>query len=95
MRALAGRYEISSTTVQKWRTRLGVRRQKKEGQKQAIGCSRGGRNTKIHALVDAKGRLLSILLTGGEAHNCLPAQRLIRHTKAAAKLLGDKTCDSG
>jgi hypothetical protein len=29
--------------------------------------TRGGRNTKIHALADAKGRILAILLIGGEA----------------------------
>ena len=73
---------------------FGVGRQKRGEQKQAIGRSRGGRNTKIHALADAKGRLLSILLTGGEAHDCPPAQHLIRRTKAAAKLLGDKAYDS-
>ena len=60
---------------------LGLGRKKGE-QKQAIGRSRGGRNTKIHAIADAKGRLLSILLTGGQAHDCPPAQRLIRRTKA-------------
>jgi putative transposase len=42
----------------------------------------------------AKGRLLSILLTGGQAHDCPPAQRLIRRTKAASKLLGDRAYDS-
>ena len=68
--------------------------QKKGEQKQAVGRSRGGRNTKIHAIADAKGRLLSILLTGGEAHDCPPASRLIRRTKAAKKLLGDKAYDS-
>jgi len=67
---------------------------KRGEQKQAIGRSRGGRNTKIHALADAKGRLLSFLLTGGQAHDCPPAQRLIRRVKAAAKLLGDKAYDS-
>ena len=72
---------------------LGLGRKRGE-QKQAIGRSRGGRNTKIHAIADAKGRLLSILLTGGEAHDCPPAQRLIRRTKAAKKLLGDKAYDS-
>ena len=72
---------------------LGVGRKRGE-QKQAIGRSRGGRNTKIHAIADAKGRLLSILLSGGEAHDCPPAQRLIRRTKAARKLLGDKAYDS-
>jgi transposase len=67
---------------------------KKGEQNQAIGRSRGGRNTKIHAIADAKGRLLSILLTGGQEHDCPPAQRLIRRTKAARKLLGDKAYDS-
>jgi transposase len=72
---------------------LGIGRKKGE-QNQAIGRSRGGRNTKIHAIADAKGRLLSILLSGGEAHDCPPAQRLIRRTKAAKKLLGDRAYDS-
>lgn len=72
---------------------LGLGRKKGE-QSQAIGRSRGGRNTKIHAIADAKGRLLSILLTGGEAHDCPPAKRLIRRTKAARKLLGDRAYDS-
>jgi transposase len=67
---------------------------KRGEQKQAIGRSRGGRNTKIHAIADAKDRLLSILLSGGEAHDCPPAPRLIRRTKAARKLLGDKAYDS-
>src|SRR5262249_21447633 len=43
---------------------------KRGEEKQAIGRSRGGRNTKIHALADVKGRLIAILLTGGEAHDC-------------------------
>jgi transposase len=72
---------------------LGIGRKKGE-LKQAIGRSRGGRNTKIHAIADAKGRLLSILLTGGQAHDCPPSQRLIRRTKIAKKLLGDKAYDS-
>jgi transposase len=33
-------------------------------------------------------------LSGGEAHDCPPAQRLIRCTKRAKKLLGDKAYDS-
>lgn len=72
---------------------LGLRRKRGE-QKQAIGRSRGGRNTKIHAIADAKGRLLSFLLTGGEAHDCPVAERLIRRTQPAEKLLGDKAYDS-
>src|SRR5271155_4615065 len=74
-------------------TPLGFGRKKGE-RSQAIGRSRGGRNTKIHAIADAKGRLLSILLSGGEAHDCPPAKRLIRRTKPARKLLGDRAYDS-
>ena len=67
---------------------------KRGEQKQAVGRSRGGRNTKIHALADAKGRLIAILLTGGEAHDCPVAQRLIRRAKPARHMLGDKAYDS-
>ena len=72
---------------------LGIGRKKGE-QKQAVGRSRGGRNTKIHALADAKGRLIAILLTGGEAHDCPVAQRLLRRVKSAKRMLGDKAYDS-
>ena len=59
-----------------------------------MGRSRGGRNTKIHALADAKGRLIAILLTGGEAHDCPVAERLIRRVERAERMLGDKAYDS-
>jgi hypothetical protein len=48
-------------------SKLGSRR--KRDQKQTDGRSRGWRNTKIHALADAKGRLIA-MLTGREAHYC-------------------------
>jgi transposase len=69
-------------------------RRKRGEHKQAVGRSRGGRNTKIHALADAKGRLIAILLTGGEAHDCPLAQRLIRRVKPSRRMLGDKAYDS-
>ena len=72
---------------------LGSGRKRGE-QKQAVGRSRGGRNTKIHALADAKGRLIAILLTGGEAHDCPIAERLIRRVKPSKHMLGDKAYDS-
>jgi transposase len=59
-----------------------------------VGRSRGGRNTKIHALADAKGRLIAILLTGGEAHDCPVAERLIRRVQRPKRMLGDKAYDS-
>jgi transposase len=68
---------------------------KRGEQKQAIGRSRGGRNTKMHAIADAKGRLLSILLRSGEEHDC-PASPASDppHQGGASKLLGDKATDS-
>src|ERR1700677_2989104 len=72
-----------------------VRRRAERGeQKQAVGRSRGGRNTKIHALADAKGRLIALLLTGGEAHDCPVGERLIRRVKPSKHMLGDKAYDS-
>ena len=59
-----------------------------------MGRSRGGRNTKIHALADAKGRLIAILLTGGEAHDCPIAERLIRRVESPKCMLGDTAYDS-
>ena len=70
------------------------RRRKRGERKQAVGRSRGGRNTKIHALADVKGRLIAILLTGGEAHDCPVADRLIRRVRRAKRMLGDKAYDS-
>jgi transposase len=67
---------------------------KRGEQKQAVGRSRGGRNTKIHALADANGRLIAILLTGGEAHDCPVAERLIRRVKLSKCMLGDTAYDS-
>jgi len=72
---------------------LGFGRKRGE-QNQAVGRSRGGRNTKIHAIGDAKGRLLSLLSTGGEAHDCPVGTELIEATKPAKDLLGDKAYDS-
>ncbi len=67
---------------------------KRREQNQAVGRSRGGRNTKIHVVADARGHLLFILLTGGEAHDCPIAKRLILRCVAAAEMLADKAYDS-
>jgi transposase len=39
--------------------------------------------------------LIALLLTGGEAHDCPLAERLIKRTKTPQRLLGDKAYDSG
>lgn len=58
-----------------------------------MGHSRGGFSTKIHAVVDAKGRPLHITLTPGERHEMIAAVELLDHARGAA-LVGDTAYDS-
>ncbi|ASD33466.1 IS5/IS1182 family transposase [Lactiplantibacillus plantarum] len=44
---------------------------------QAIGLSRGGRTTKIHAVVDGLGNPLRFILTGGQVHDSQVASELL------------------
>lgn len=61
---------------------------------QAVGRSRGGRNRKSHALPDAEGRLIALLLTGGEGHDWPVAKRPVDRVEPAERMLGDKAYDS-
>ena len=66
-----------------------------EGRKRKIGMTKGGRNTKVHALCDGKGRPTFILLTAGNANDCTVATSLIDRMQARAKtFLADKGCDT-
>src|SRR3979411_1858546 len=67
-------------------------RSKKNGP-QAIGRSRGGLTTKIHALVDALGNPVALMLTPGQAHDLACAQPLV-DTADPDALLGDKAYDA-
>src|ERR1700738_1211341 len=53
-------------------------RSKKNGP-QAIGRSRGGLTTKIHALVDALGNPVELMLTPGQDHDLTCAEPLIEN----------------
>jgi transposase len=74
----------------------GRRAEKKRGgqEAQALGRSRGGFSTKIHAAVDALGNPLRFLLTGGECHDSPQAGALIEGYEPQA-LIADKGYDSG
>src|SRR5205814_9139901 len=61
---------------------------------QAIGRSRGGRTTKIHALTDACCRPIAFLLTGGQVADCIAADELLDRLLTAEILHGDKGYDS-
>ena len=58
---------------------------------QAIGVSRGGKNTKIHALINEKMELLSFLLTGGEVFDSKVAVELLKKVDLTDKtVLADR-----
>jgi transposase len=65
----------------------------KKDQDEAIGLSRGGLSTKIHALVDALGNPLAFLLTTGQAHDLVGADALLPQM-AADQLIADKAFDA-
>jgi transposase len=65
----------------------------KKDHDQAIGRSRGGLSTKIHALVDALGNPLAFLLTPGQAHDLVGADALLPQM-AADLLIADKAFDA-
>ncbi|RVT90260.1 transposase [Sphingomonas crocodyli] len=61
---------------------------------QTIGISRGGRNSKLHALTDRQGRPIRFLMTGGEVAGCHAADVLLDDLAPRTIALGDKAYDS-
>jgi transposase len=61
---------------------------------QAIGRSRGGRTTKIHALTDAAGRPVRLLLTGGNRADCKAAEALLTGIGGVSFVHADKGYDT-
>lgn len=59
-----------------------------------MGRSRGGLTSKIHALVDAEGRPVTLRLTGGQVADCVEAEVLIDGLGQGDILLADKGYDS-
>jgi transposase len=66
---------------------------KKEGTGQAIGRSKGGLSTKIHATVDALGNPTGFFLTPGQASDLEGADVLLP-TLAAPLVIADKGYDA-
>lgn len=81
---------IDSTVIRVHQHAAGA--QKEEGA-QAVGRSRGGLTTKIHALVEALGNLARWRLTPGQAADVTEAQPLLEDVAAGA-VAADKAYDS-
>jgi len=66
--------------------------QKDSQEEQALGRSKGGFTTKIHALVDALGLPIRFILTPGQSSEIKQAPKLIEDI-TGANILGDKAFD--
>ncbi|BEU98695.1 IS5 family transposase (plasmid) [Acidovorax sp. DW039] len=69
------------------------RRKRGDPDKQALGRSRGGLSTKIHATVDALGNPTGFLVTPGQAHDLEGADALLKDTLAQT-VIADKAYDA-
>jgi len=67
---------------------------KRGEQNQAIGISRGGRSTKIHAIVDSKGRPLNFTVTGGQVHDSQVVGDVLDTPRPPLAVTADKAYDS-
>src|SRR5438552_738942 len=77
-------HHCTRSSTQRWCAKNGA---------QAIGRSRGGLTTKVHALVDALGNPCSLMLTPGQDHDLTCAQPLLENADPGA-LIGDKAYDA-
>ncbi len=59
-----------------------------------IGITKGGRNTKLHAVCDEKGRPHVLLLTPGNTHDAKVAMLAINAVPPSEYLVADKGYDS-
>lgn len=62
--------------------------------KEAIGRSRGGRTTTIHALTDSIGRPRVLLLAPGNVHDVMMAPELLNAAGPIQRLIADKAYDT-
>ena len=61
---------------------------------QAIGRSRGGRTTKLHALVDGQGRAVALTITPGQLGDAPAAIGLLSQRPPSRTLAADAAYDS-
>ena len=84
---------LDSTIVRAHQCAAGALKKKGGQAEQALGRSRGGFSTKIHALTDALGNPVRFILTGGERHDISQAQDLLTD-EIYDIVLADKGYDS-
>lgn len=70
------------------------RRRKRGAHVEAIGSSRGGRNTKVHAITGRYGRPLAFLLTPGQVADCRAAEHLLNSLPRRCIVHADRAYDT-
>lgn len=60
---------------------------------EAVGRSRGGLTTKIHAVVDGRGLPVNLALSPCQAHDLSAARALLDVDPAKGRLIAGKACD--
>jgi len=81
---------IDSTIVRPHRHASCTQNSASEG----FGRSRGGLTTKIHAVVDANGPTLHIIITGGQQDDRQAARALFEDLSSGGMVLADKAYDA-
>ncbi|GHD98619.1 hypothetical protein GCM10008024_02860 [Allgaiera indica] len=61
----------------------------KGGRGRVIGRTKGGMNTKLHAICDSQGRPLNLFVTAGQVSDYIGARALLRSPPDVDWLLGD------
>jgi len=80
-----------------WQLREGTSlcpRRKRGTKAQAIGISRGGQTTKVHALTDTLGRPVALYVTAGNVCDITMAETLLAEVEDCRYILADKGYDS-
>jgi transposase len=67
---------------------------KKGDSPRLIGRTKGGLNTKLHAICDEKGRPIDMLLTAGNVHDIKGASKLLDRLPEAKVMLADRGYDA-
>lgn len=66
----------------------------KGGRGRLTGRTKGGMNTKLHAICDSTGHPLNLFITAGQVRNCIGALALLNSLPDVDWLLGDRGYDA-
>ena len=87
-------WSIDSTSIKVHKHANRCTKETESVDNEQVGKSRGGRNTKAHAMVDSNNRILKIFISQGNRHDVCFANELVAEVPAGVIIIGDKSYDS-